>query len=831
MKAIIMAGGEGTRLRPLTCNRPKPMVPIANKPMMEHTVELLKKYNILDIAVTLLYMPESIKEYFDDGKEFGVNMRYYIETVPLGTAGSVKCAEEFLDEPFIVISGDALTDADLGRAIEYHYNKDSIATLLLKKVTVPLEYGIVVTDSDGRIIRFLEKPSWGEVFSDTVNTGIYILSPDVLKYISRNVLFDFSKDLFPILLKEGLPMYGYTIEEYWCDIGNPGAYIQSHIDIMEERVKVNIPGKQIMDRVWVGEGTVIDDSFKIVPPCIIGKNNKIKSKSLIGEYSVIGDLNNIDSYSSIKRSIIWKNCMIDKNVELRGSILCDKVHFNISSSAFENSVIGDNTIIKNNGLIKPNIKVWPDKFIDENTIVNQNLVWGTKYTKKVFGNRGVGGEINIDITPEYASKLGAAYGAIFKEGDTVGVSSDSKPSSKMIKLAFITGILTTGIKVNDFGEMLLPIMRSAVRFYNFSGGIHIATSRSDLDRLYIDIMDSKGCNIDRGLERKIENIFIREDFSRCEGEFIKDISLIQDYSSFYLRNIINGVRSQNIKYRIALNAKSPYADEIMEDLLNQLGCKVEVFISHSKTDHGKGTDSGVIGEDIEQFSNFVKTNNFDLGVSLEEFSEKLILIDDRGRTVTEDMYMALIAIMLFDTVEGGTVVVPISASHIIEKIAKERKGKVIRTKTSTQDIMYKIMGNSEEEGMLEQFTLHFDAIGGLVKILDFMSSHKYKLSHIVDMIPDFHMDKREVECAWDAKGRVIKQIIQEQSGNTIETMEGVKIYDDNNSWVLILPDGERPLCKVISESHSQEFAEELSSFYVDKIKEISKNDDYKSKID
>ena len=197
MKAVIMAGGEGTRLRPLTCNRPKPMVPIVNKPVMEHIIELLKKYELADVAVTLQYLPDMIKDYFGDGKEFGINLRYYVEDKPMGTAGSVKNAEEFLDDTFIVISGDALTDIDLKKAIDFHFSKGSIATLVLKKVDIPLEYGVVVTDENGRITRFLEKPSWGEVFSDTVNTGIYILSPEVLGYFNKNEMFDFSKDLFP----------------------------------------------------------------------------------------------------------------------------------------------------------------------------------------------------------------------------------------------------------------------------------------------------------------------------------------------------------------------------------------------------------------------------------------------------------------------------------------------------------------------------------------------------------------------------------------------------------------------------------------------------------
>jgi len=301
MKAVIMAGGEGSRLRPLTCSRPKPMVPVANKPVMQHIVELLKKHGFEDIAVTLLYMPEAIKEYFDDGRDYGVNIFYFIEDTPLGTAGSVKNAEEFLDDTFIVISGDALTDADLRKALEFHNAKGSIATLLLKKVDIPLEYGVVVTDDEGRITRFLEKPSWGEVFSDTVNTGMYILSPEVLKLVPKNEMFDFSKDLFPLILKERMPIYGYIIDDYWCDIGDPQAYIQSHIDILNGKVRINIPAKEIEKNIWVGEGTEIDDPSCLRAPCIIGSYSKIKKNSIIGEYSVIGDFNIIGEGTSIKR--------------------------------------------------------------------------------------------------------------------------------------------------------------------------------------------------------------------------------------------------------------------------------------------------------------------------------------------------------------------------------------------------------------------------------------------------------------------------------------------------------------------------------------------------
>ncbi|HEX3030057.1 MAG TPA: mannose-1-phosphate guanyltransferase [Clostridia bacterium] len=820
MKAVIMAGGEGTRLRPLTCNRPKPMVPIANKPVMEHIIELLRKYNLKDVAVTLQYMPELIKEYFGDGKDFGINLHYYVEKTPLGTAGSVKNAEDFLDDAFVVISGDALTDIDLEKAIEFHNQKGSMATLILKKVDIPLEYGVVVTDDEGRITRFLEKPSWGEVFSDTVNTGVYILSPEIFKYYKKNELFDFSKDLFPILLKDRQPMYGYVTEDYWCDIGDLKAYMQAHIDVLEGIVDINISGNEIKDRVWVDEGAEIDNDAEIIAPCIIGKNARIKKNCLIGKYTVIGDHNIINERSSLKRSILWKNCIIDKNVQIRGSVICNKVHIKDNTSAFEHSVIGDDSIVKENAVIKPNIKIWPDKIIDAGVEVNSNLVWGSKYTRSIFGNRGIAGEINVDITPEYASKLGAAYGATFKEKARIGISCDTSTPAQMLKISFIAGLLSAGIDVTDFGNMLLPITRSAVRFYGLNGGIHISTSTQDVARLFVDFLDKNGSNIERGTERKIENAFIREDFSRCEGDCIKNITTIPDYSKFYLRNIINSVKSKKIDYKISLNTGSQFISETMKNLLEEVGCKVE--LTNLKLVNALTMRQSMTSSDVRFFTSHIKMNNFDMGVSIEDTSEKMMLVDNKGRIITEDMFIALISIILFRSVKGRTLVVPISASHVVEKIAEENEGRVLRTKTSPQDIMCKIMSSDVKEEMLEEFTMHFDAMAGLVKILDFMNLNGYSLSDLVDMIPDIHIHKKEVECPWGAKGKVIRQIMQEQKGESIETLEGIKIYQ-NDGWVLVLPDAEEPMCKVISEANTAEFAEELTNIYINKIREISRS--------
>ena len=288
MKAVIMAGGFGTRLRPLTSNIPKPMVPMVNKPMMEHIVELLKAHGIKDIVSALFYQPNVITTYFGDGSAWDINMHYRKAEADYGTAGCVRFSKEFLDERFIVISGDVLTDFDLTAALRFHEQKKAKATLLLTRVSNPLQYGVVLTREDGKITRFLEKPSWGEVFSDTINTGIYILEPDVLELIPEKQEFDFSKNLFPLLLERDLGLYGYIAEGYWKDIGSLNEYQDAHSDVLRGEVLLKIDGEK-HDNLLIGKGSTVEaDPRHLTGNIVIGKNCHIHKGAVISN-SVIGD--------------------------------------------------------------------------------------------------------------------------------------------------------------------------------------------------------------------------------------------------------------------------------------------------------------------------------------------------------------------------------------------------------------------------------------------------------------------------------------------------------------------------------------------------------------
>jgi len=813
MKAIIMAGGEGSRLRPLTCDLPKPMVPIMNKPIMEHIIELLSKHGITEIGVTLMYLPQKIKESFGNGSNFGVNIHYFTEDTPLGTAGSVHNAVDFLDDTFIVISGDGLTNMNLTEAIEFHQKKKAVATLVLSKVAVPLEYGVVITDENSAITGFLEKPSWGEVFSDTVNTGTYILEPEMFKYFPKGKNYDFSQDLFPLLLREKRPLFGFITQDYWCDIGDLKAYLQSHIDIFEGKIDIKFDGTKLKENVWVGTGTIIEPGAEIIGPACIGNSCKISSKASIENYSVLGNNNVIEDEVSIKRSILWNNNFIEFGSEVRGAILCNKVNTKNYVSIFENAVIGDDCTLNERAIVKPNVKIWPQKAIDTLAIVDRNLIWGSKYIKTIFGENGLSGIINVDISPEFATRLGAAYGSLYKKGSKVVVSSTNSNAARMFKHAFVSGILSVGVEVFNLSSILTPVSRYAISFLSVEGGIHIKIAEGNPNRICADFMDSKGATISRAFERKIENSFVREDFKRCSAEEISRLNNITDFRNYYLRAIINEIDIPTIRQKqlkIVFYTPSDLVNSLIAQMLPDIGVKVVSSI----TDPFDTSNSEEIFEEI-------KKNNADFGAYIDSNGENLILFDRKKRTISEDLYTAMISIITFEMNTDANVIIPITTSTVIEKIAEKYSGKVTRTKTSSRAVMEEMLkqGPHKSRENLDQFMLNFDSFAGLLKIIEFISSKQTTLEEIIDQAPEFFISKKKIFCPWEQKGKVMRTLIQEKTKNKIELLDGVK-FITSKGWVLVIPDVDKPLCRVYAEGTSKKSSEKLADEYIEKIKSI-----------
>ena len=346
MKAVIIAGGLGTRLRPLTYNIPKSIVPVINRPFVLHQLELLKNHGITEIILNLHYLSEDIKNIFDEGKKFGVKVYYSIEEKPLGTAGAVKNAEEFFsEEPMLVFNGDILTDVNLKEIIDFHYKKKAKVTLTLTRVEDPTTYGLIVTDEGGRVKRFIEKPSWEQVTVNTINAGIYVLDPAIFKNVPKGVEYSFERQLYPSLLEKGEPIYGFVSSAYWIDIGSPQKYMQAHRAVLQGEVKINIPGVKNEAGIWSGKNVYVSPSAKLRGPSLLGDNCQIGDNVRVQELVVLGDNVSIDEGSTLDHSIIWRGTSIGKDVNLSNCIVgfnC-RIEDNVSLSGI---VLADNSVVK-----------------------------------------------------------------------------------------------------------------------------------------------------------------------------------------------------------------------------------------------------------------------------------------------------------------------------------------------------------------------------------------------------------------------------------------------------------------------------------------------------
>jgi len=829
MKAVVMAGGEGTRLRPLTCNRPKPMVTLVNKPIMEHIIELLKSHGITDIVVTLYYLADEVMDYFGDGRDFGVNINYSIEDTPLGTAGSVKKTEELLlDGTFLIISGDALTDINLSEIIEFHKNKKAIATITLTRVDNPLEFGVVITDEDGRIRRFLEKPSWGEVFSDTINTGIYVLEPEIFSFMEKDKSYDFSQDLFPLFLEKDLPLYGYIASGYWGDVGNLALYRRANNDILTGKVKVNIPGKQIKKGVWLEEGAEVSSEAQIEGPVVIGKNVKIRGRAIVDEFTVIGDNCVIEDEAILHRSIIWNNSYIGNNAKLNGGIVCRGCIINSAVNIMEGAVIGDKSYLGENSVIHPHIKLWPEKKIDIGAKVNMSLIWGKGWSGSLFDARGISGLANIDITPDFVIKVASAFGSSFPKHSIVMTSRDTHSASRMINRSIISGLLSTGINVLDMRVMPTPVGKYALRIRGAKGGVHTRIHPQDNRKILIEFFDSRGINIDKSGERKVENLFVREDIRRSSLEDIGTLDfpsrILEQYVEGFATSLdVNKIRGANLK--VVIDYSYGNTSLVLPMILGKLGC--ETIALNAYLDSVKSIRSMQEKEKaLEQLSGIVTTLKANLGIAFEIGGEQIILIDDQGEIISGNQLLALLTYLVCLNYPGSSIVVPVTAPSIVDHIASKFKSEVIRTKADGRSIMNTaarfssqvvFAGDTDGYFIFPGFQVVFDGMFAFGKILEMITAKQIVLSKLAREIPPFYWKKEEVVCDWKDKGKIMRILLEETKELNTELIEGIKVYFDTNEWVLIIPDTFKPLFHIYAEGRNQQRVKEILSEYTKKI--------------
>jgi len=342
MKAVILVGGEATRLLPLTCNIPKAMVPVLNIPFLEHVIRYLSSHQIKDITLAQSHLAQPIKSYFGDGSQFEVKLSYTVEDVPLGTAGAVKNAERYLDETFLVLNGDIFTDLDITAMIDFHRRRKATVTIALTPVDDPTSYGLIETNAQGRVTRFLEKPKWSEVTTNMINAGTYVLEPEVLAQIPPQANFSFERGVFPLLLDQGQPIYAYPSSAYWIDIGTPEKYLQLHRDLLSGKSSQYTPSPK---RVVIGEHCHIHPTAQLMGAVVIGAGCTILEDTVIEE------------------SIIWRNARLGQRVNLKNSIVADNCCLN-ADSIIEDSILADNVTVASGCKLEPGSRIWPGTTVE-----------------------------------------------------------------------------------------------------------------------------------------------------------------------------------------------------------------------------------------------------------------------------------------------------------------------------------------------------------------------------------------------------------------------------------------------------------------------------------
>lgn len=565
MKAIILAGGEGSRLRPLTCDIPKPMAELCGRPVSEYILDLLNRHGITEAIFTLRYLGNEIERYFSDGKYKDIKLSFSYENEPLGTAGCVKKAAEALqcDDDILVISGDAMCDFNLSSALLYHKKMNAQATIISSVVNDPREYGLVI-EENGIITGFSEKPSYSACTSELANTGIYILSKSVMDLIPNDSFCDFAKDIFPQMLSRKMKLCSYNEKGYWCDIGDIESYRKCQYDMLEKKVVCDFSS---------------DASHKGQEPVYFGKNVTVGNGTEIFSHSVICDNVTIGKNCKIRGSIILDGAFIGNNVTLNYAVVCKNAVIENSCSVFENAVIGADTVIEEGCFIKSGSKVWNGKRIQKNTTVSGNVKFMSLGTSMISDD-GCQGQTNAEITPSFMAVMGAACGAIFN--NKILCASSDENSASVLCAAFCTGASSSGADIVCCGKAPLSVTVFLSRQLDAEGIAYISGSETTK----ITLLNKGGVPLSRVQERKLEAALSRHEYKSAEWNGFGAIKYFCEHKALY-EALLNRRYNFASRYKILIKCNNRQlkkaAQAIAKKVSNDKGEKITVLISADGT--------------------------------------------------------------------------------------------------------------------------------------------------------------------------------------------------------------------------------------------------------
>ena len=831
MKAVVMAGGFGTRIQPLTNSRPKPMLPIMNRPMMEHTMMMLKDLGITEFIVLLYFKPEIIQDHFKDGSDFGIKVSYVVPDGDYGTAGAVKLAQELIgDDNFIIISGDLVTDFDFKKLIDFHESKKSKLSIGLTSVENPLQFGVVIANEDDVIEKFLEKPSWGEVFSDTINTGIYIIEPEILDYIPKGENFDFAKDLFPLLMKEKIELMAHNLSGYWRDVGNPESYREVYEDILSNRVNFKIPGykKDYPDGVLYSSVEYdLDPSIEIIGTVVLDENVTIKNGTKLNNV-VIGRDVIIGAQCKIKNSIFWETIVVGNNANFDNCLVCNNNIINKNVTAKAGLILAEGCDVGQLASFEQDVIIWPDKRVEEAAIVSHSLILGSKYKNSIFENGSVSGKSNVELSCEMATKLAEAFASQLPVGSRVIVGRDNDKSSRMLKRAFLGGLLSAGVDVVDIKSTPPSVLRYTLAHdSSLVGGAHFKRCTADSLSSEITLFNEEAIRVDNNSSKAIEKAFFTEKFRRVDYAELGNIHETMhhheclNYRAAVEKRIDHGI----IKcggFKVAVDLMHGTTVEIFPSILNYLG--VENIVLNAYYDENKLSNITTLKKNSEaNISSIVKSLNYDMGLIIYPNAQRVSLVAENGEVLDKIKVLnsVLTLLNLEAKDEKKRVFLPTWAPDIKHfKNLEVERGKYSNFKA--QELMkYDLIATVDGNFSFTEFGYTRDAVYASLKIMEMLSCHNVKVSELVKSLDDFYYKTFKIDCSQALKGKMMRKFLEDSKGKKSSSIDGVKIWEDEDDWILMIPDQYSEHLNIYIQAIDESRGEAIYEKYSFKIEEWS----------
>ena len=812
-----MAGGEGTRLRPLSSQSPKPMVPVVGTPVIEHNLRLLRDHGITEVVITLHHLGADIRNRLGDGSDLDMTIDYVVEERPLGTAGSVRNAAHLLEDTFLIMSGDCLTDIDLSWVITQHRDRGALAYIVLTSVPNPLEYGVVITGADSKVERFLEKPSWGEVFSDQVNTGMYVIEPEVLERIQPGANADWSQDVFPGMLERQEPLFGFVSDGYWCDIGNIPSFLQANWDALAGRVRCHIPGHREGD-VWMGQDVEIGMGAVIEGAAFLGDEVKLKPGTHLTGPVIIDKYSVIDENARVVNSVIWPHAYIGEGCRLRQAVVGRGVTIKNNTVVEEGAVIGDDCVIGQGSRIQAGIRIWPHKEIEPGSTVNESVVWAGEWRRGLFSSSGMTGLINVELTPEFCARLGAAFAATLPRGAPIAIARDHARSSRMIKRAIVSGMVSGGARVRDLDELPVPVTQFATRYGRSEAGIQVLVSPLDQRSADIRFFDRDGLPIDKRAERRLEGLYFREDFRRAAfyemGDIEEHITALPDYV-VHLLSSVDGEAIRAAQFRLVIDYDYSQASQVLPDVLHGLGVTTVPL--------NAGVAEGKRHRTVpEETALITRTVNADLGCLFSATGERLDVIDDQGSVLTPYELFGLLARWWS---HRGTMLAPASSPQWVRGLVEDQGSTFLATIGEPNQVLRAAASPStclatDGEGgfVWPYFFGAFDAMYTLVKLLELRAAAGEPLSEATARLPRAAYLSATEFVPWEAKGRVMRTLLEDHRDSNVDLVDGIKVFVDDG-FVLVRPDPDEPACHIVASVGDEMRARALLDEYSRRVRE------------